>query len=143
MFRRIGSFMGIVVGLVGLLSGCNSKPVVGVILPTTGAAASYGESIESGVRLALSDARERGQLPEGFEVLWADTGSDPARAVAELQKMVAERDVKLVIGGATSAEAIAMLPVLDDLKRRVSVAVGLRAGSRPAVEVLFPDLSVG
>lgn len=116
MFRRIGSIVGIVVGFVGLLSGCNSKPVVGVILPTTGAAASYGESIESGVRLALSDARERNQLPEGFEIHWADSGSDPARAAAELQKMVTERDVKLVIGGATSAEAIAMLPVLDDLR---------------------------
>ena len=116
MFRRIGSVVGIAVGLAGLLSGCYNKPVVGVIMPTSGEAASYGESIESGVRLALSDARERNQLPEGFEVLWADTGSDPAQAAIELQKMVTERDVKLVIVGATSAEAIAMLPVLDDLE---------------------------
>ena len=116
MFRRIGSVVGIAVGLAGLLSGCYNKPVVGVIMPTSGEAASYGESIESGVRLALSDARERNQLPEGFEILWADTGSDPAQAAIQLQKMVTERDVKLVIGGATSAEAIAMLPVLDDLE---------------------------
>lgn len=116
MFRRVGSAIGIVFVLTGFLSGCGGKPIVGVILPTTGAAASYGESIESGVRLALSDARGRGEVPTGFEVLWADTGSDPARAVAELRKMVEERGVKLVIGGATSAEAMALIPELDELE---------------------------
>ena len=116
MLRRVGSAIGVVFGLTGLLSGCSGKPIVGVILPTTGAAASYGESIESGVRLALSDARERNELPTGFEVVWADTGSDPSRAVAEFQKMVEERGVKMVIGGATSAEAVALIPELDDLE---------------------------
>jgi branched-chain amino acid transport system substrate-binding protein len=116
MLRRVGFAISIVLVLTGFLSGCGGKPIVGVILPATGAAASYGESIESGIRLALSDARERGGLPTGFEVLWADTGSDPARAVAEFRKMVEERDVKLVIGGATSAEAMALIPVLDDIE---------------------------
>jgi branched-chain amino acid transport system substrate-binding protein len=116
MFRRVGVSLGIVVGLAGLLSGCSSKPVVGIILPTTGTAAGYGESIDSGIRLALTDARGRKEIPEGFEVLWADSGSDPARAVAELRRMVAERDVKMVIGGATSAEAAALIPVLDELE---------------------------
>ena len=72
------------------------------------------KSIESGIRLALSDARDQGQLPPEFEVVWADTGSDPAAAVSELQAMVAERDVKMVIGGATSGEAIAMIPELEE-----------------------------
>jgi len=88
---------------------------VSPFLPSTGAAASYGESIESGIRLALADARSQQQLPEGFEVVWADTGSDPERAVADLRMMASEHDVKMVIGGATSAEAIAMLPELDEL----------------------------
>ena len=116
MFRRIGVSLGIIVGLAGLLSGCGSKPVVGVILPTSGAAASYGESIESGIRLALTDSRGRNEVPEGFEVLWADSGSEPARAVAELRRMVTDRDVKMVIGGATSAEAAALIPALDELQ---------------------------
>lgn len=116
MFRRIGVSLGMIAGLAGLLSGCSSKPVVGIILPTTGAASSYGQSIESGIRLALADARGRGEVPEGFEVLWADSASQPGRAVAELRKMVTERDVKMVVGGATSAEAAAMIPVLDELQ---------------------------
>lgn len=115
MFRRVGSAIGVVLVLTGFLTGCSGKPIVGVILPTTGAEASYGESIESGIRLALADAREREGLPTGFEVEWADTGSDPLRAVAEFRKMVEERGVKLVIGGATSAEAMALIPELDEL----------------------------
>ena len=116
MLRRVGSAIGVVLCLTGLLSGCSGKPIVGVVLPTTGAAASYGESIESGIRLAISDARERGTLPDGFEVVWADTGSDPARAVSEFLKMVEERDVKMLIGGATSAEAVALIPEIQDLE---------------------------
>jgi len=114
MLRRVGSAIGVVLGLTGLLSGCSGKPIVGVILPSTGAAASYGESIESGVRLAISDARERNELPVGFDVVWADTGSDPSRAVAEFQRMVEERGVKMVVGGVTSAEAVALIPEIDD-----------------------------
>ncbi len=114
MLRSVGSAIGMIL-VAGSLGGCNSKPIVGVILPSTGAAASYGESIESGIRLALADARAQQQLPEGFEVVWADTGSDPERAVADLRMMASEHDVKMVIGGATSAEAIAMLPELDEL----------------------------
>jgi branched-chain amino acid transport system substrate-binding protein len=116
MFRRLGLFIGAVAMLSAVSLGCGNKPVVGVLLPTTGEAGTYGESIESGVRLALSDARERGELPDGFEVLWVDTQSDPARAVSELRRLVAERNVKMIIGGATSAEARALVEVLDELE---------------------------
>jgi branched-chain amino acid transport system substrate-binding protein len=115
MLRRFGLAVGSVFVVAVFLSGCGGKPIVGVILPTTGAAASYGESIESGMRLALGDARERGNLPTGFEVLWADSESDPSQAVTELKNMVENRDVKLVISGATSAEAMALIPELDEL----------------------------
>ena len=35
------------------LSACSSKPVVGVLLPTTGEASNYGESMKRGIDLAL------------------------------------------------------------------------------------------
>lgn len=116
MLRRFGFMLGFAVGVAGIGSGCSSKPVVGVILPITGPAASYGASIESGMRLALTEARTRGELPTGFEVLWADSASDPDRAVAELRRMVAENGIKLLIGAATSSEAEALIPVLDELE---------------------------
>jgi len=115
MFRRLGLTFGATALLLVVSVGCGSKPVVGVFLPSTGDAGTYGESIESGVRLAISDARDREGLPEGFEVLWVDTQSDPERAVSELRRLVSERDLKMIIGGATSTEAQAMVEVLDEL----------------------------
>lgn len=115
MARRCGSAVWVMVSLALLAAGCGAKPAVGVLLPTTGAAGTYGESIESGIRLAITECREKGLLPKGLEVVWADSGSDPARAVAELEKLVHDRDVRLVIGGATSAEAKAILPELERL----------------------------
>jgi branched-chain amino acid transport system substrate-binding protein len=116
MFRRVGLTIGTVAALGLLLIGCGSKPVVGVLLPTSGEAGTYGESIESGIRLALSDAREREELPRGFEVVWVDTQSDPERAVSELERLARDRGVRMVIAGATSAEALAIVEVLDELE---------------------------
>ena len=116
MFRRVGLTIGAVAVLSVVLVGCGSKPVVGVLLPTTGDAGTYGESIESGIRLAISDARNREGLPEGFDVVWVDTESNPERAVSELRRLASERDIKMVIGGATSTEAQAMVEVLDELE---------------------------
>ena len=99
-----------------ILSACENKPIVGVILPSSGSAGQYGESIESGVRLAISEAREKGQLPPKFEVLWADSGSDPARAVKEFRSLVETKGAKIILGGATSAEARALIPVMDELQ---------------------------
>ncbi len=114
---RFGRTLRLAAGLLLLLvlSACGGPPVVGILLPTTGQASTYGESIESGIRVALSEARERNDLPEGFEVVWADTRSDPQVAVEELRRLVKERGVKMVVGGATSDEARAIIPVLDEL----------------------------
>lgn len=134
MIRTSRSTFAAAVLLVTLLTGCGSAPVLGVLLPSSGTASTYGESIESGMRLALSEARSQQQLPEGFEVFWADTQSDPERAVSELRTMVAEHDVKMVLGGATSAEARALIPVLEDLDvvclSPSASAPGLAASSR-------------
>lgn len=101
----------------GLLIGaCSSKPIVGVILPSTGEASQYGESIESGARLAITEAREKGQLPPKFEVLWADSGSDPDTAVKIFRDQVENNGAKVILGGATSAEARALIPVINELQ---------------------------
>jgi branched-chain amino acid transport system substrate-binding protein len=104
-----------IVGLAIVAAGCGKSPVVGVVLPRTGDASSYGASIESGMQLAINDARERGTLPAEFEVHWADSESSPAKAASEFRRLVEEYGVKMVVGAATSAEAEAIIPVADDL----------------------------
>ncbi len=96
---------------VALLSACSSPPVVGVLLPITGSASSYGESMKNGIDLALEEAQ--GTLPKGFQIVWGDTASDPATGAEELRRMAA-MGARIVVAGTTSDTAHALLPVLDE-----------------------------
>ena len=98
---------------LALASACNPALRVGVVLPETGDAAVYGASIKSGVRLAF-DRVQAG--PPALEVSYRDSGSDPARAAAAADALY-DAGALLVIGGATSAEAAAMIPVADRQRR--------------------------
>jgi len=93
------------------LSACSSKPVVGVLLPITGEASTYGESMKNGIDLALE--MEQDNLPSGFQVLWGDTASDPETGAAEARRLAGE-GARLFVAGTTSDTARALLPVLDD-----------------------------
>jgi branched-chain amino acid transport system substrate-binding protein len=93
------------------LSACSSKPVVGVLLPMTGEASTYGESMKNGIDLALE--MEQDNLPSGFQVLWGDTASDPETGAAEARRLAGE-GARLFVAGTTSDTARALLPVLDD-----------------------------
>lgn len=112
--RRLVEFVGCFVAGCALI-GCGSKPIVGVVLPNSGDASGYGASIESGMRLAINDARETGQLPMNFEVVWADSQSDPQIGIQEVRRLAEERGAKLILGAATSSEAGALVEVLDDI----------------------------
>ena len=101
-----------VVTSVAVLSACGSKPVVGILLPMTGEASSYGESMKNGIDIALDQAKDN--LPKGFRAVWGDTGSDPPTGAAELRRMAGE-GIKMVVAGTTSDTAHALLPLLDEL----------------------------
>jgi branched-chain amino acid transport system substrate-binding protein len=85
--------------------------VVGVLLPTTGSASTYGESMKHGIDLALEESQEG--LPSGFKVVWGDSASDPETGAAELRRMAGE-GAGIFVAGTTSATAEALLPVLDE-----------------------------
>jgi branched-chain amino acid transport system substrate-binding protein len=98
---------------IAFLTGCGSKPVVGVLLPTTGAAGSYGESMKKAIDLALAEAERDRTLPADFQVVWGDSATDPDTARTELRKLVGA-GAKLVILGTTSGTAKALLPTLEE-----------------------------
>lgn len=105
----------VVAALAGVvLTGCGSKPVVGVLLPTSGSAASYGNSMKEGIELAIEQGRADGTMPSSVEFVWADTATDPARAVKELEHL-SSQGANIVIMGTTSDTAKQLLPELDRL----------------------------
>jgi branched-chain amino acid transport system substrate-binding protein len=99
-----------------LLTACSKPLTVGVVLPETGNAAVYGASIKSGLRIAFDDALAARTVPEGLQVEYRDSASDPAQAASALGALY-DDGALVVIGGVTSAEANAMIPVAEKWER--------------------------
>ncbi len=97
-------------------SACAPEPIVGVLTPKSGHAEAYGHAVNNGIRLALNEARDSHRLPENFRLIETDTGSRPDRAASELRRFASELDVELVVGGVTTEEALALLPVVEKEK---------------------------
>ncbi len=95
-----------------VLVGCSGSPVIGVLLPTTGEASSYGESMKDAIELALEQAEADGTMPADLIVEWGDTASDPETGISEVRRL-AGQGAKLIVAGTTSGTARAFLPVLD------------------------------
>jgi branched-chain amino acid transport system substrate-binding protein len=87
--------------------------VVGVLLPTSGDASSYGESMKKAIDMALDEAEADGTMPANLTVVWGDSGSDPEKGRAEIKRL-AGQGAKLIITGTTSGTARAFLPELED-----------------------------
>jgi branched-chain amino acid transport system substrate-binding protein len=100
------------VAAFGQLS-CGSAPVIGVLLPTSGVAASYGESMKEAIELAIDEAKADGSYPSGLTIVWADSASDPATAAREFKVLADDNGAKMVIAGVTSGEARELLPLLE------------------------------
>ena len=97
------------------LTACGpTGPVeVAAILPLSGEFQAYGESSRKGLELALE---ELNQEQERFHIQWADSESDPATAATQFQALL-EQKALVAIGGLTSREAEAMIPVAETHKR--------------------------
>jgi len=99
-----------------LAAACGKRVVVGVVLPETGSAAVYGTSLRSGIELAFEAAPPGTLRRARVTVEYRDSGSDPARAVAAAEALF-DRGAVVVIGGATTAEARAMIATADRRER--------------------------
>jgi branched-chain amino acid transport system substrate-binding protein len=110
---RIASTAVLLVAATFSFTACGSSPVVGVLLPTTGAASSYADSMKKAIDLAVEHAEVEGSLPAGFAMVWGDSATNPETAANEFRRLVSE-GAKMVVAGTTSGEAKALLPVLED-----------------------------
>jgi branched-chain amino acid transport system substrate-binding protein len=102
--------------VLAVTAGCGQRLVVGVVLPETGAASVYGTSLRSGIELAFEATPPGTAGSHRVTVEYRDSGSDPARAVAAAEALY-DRGALVVIGGATTAEARAMIATADRHER--------------------------
>jgi branched-chain amino acid transport system substrate-binding protein len=103
---------------MAVLLGCPSGDVVkvGAVLPLTGEWSIYGQPIKNGVELAYKELTERDDFPHQIELSIVDSASDAATGKELLADLYGGGAVA-VIGGATSTEALQMVPVADQYDR--------------------------
>ena len=108
----------LVLSMLLVLGGCAGGKTIefGAVLPLTGSAAIYGESVRKGVELAFEQLQARTDLGYTFELTILDSESDPAKA-AELLEILYDEGKLAVIGGVTTAEALEMVPIADRADR--------------------------
>ncbi len=107
----------VTVAALAALAGCGPSKNVefAALLPLTGEAAVYGKSIQRGIEVGMEQLAAG--APGGYQMSLRvdDTASDPAKA-AELLRAAYATSIA-AIGGVTSDEALAMIPVVNDFER--------------------------
>jgi branched-chain amino acid transport system substrate-binding protein len=120
----------VVLGLLGLLAGLVScgepEPlVIGALVPETGSASTYAESMRHGIELAVEqvNAGGPGQAPaaEGgvlggrpVVVEFRDTGTSPETGAAALIDLVETHKLWGVVGPISSSVALRIAPIAAD-----------------------------
>src|SRR5436853_2788026 len=94
-----------------LLAASSAKLRIGLLLPYSGTYAALGHNITDAMKLAAS---EHGGKLGGREVEWVsvDDESDPAKAPANVNKLIAGEKVDILTGPVHSGVAMAMMQIV-------------------------------
>ena len=111
---RLVPIVALALGALLTMACEGGKLIVGVILPETGVNRGYGASLKAGIKLALDDAVAK-QSPPGIEAQYRDSLSHPEYAQKETGDLF-KAGALIVIGGATTPEALAMIPEAEKAK---------------------------
>ena len=96
----------------------NQPPVkVGMLLGFTGPAAQGAANYLAATKLAVKEINDAGGLlGRRIELVQADHGLDPARAVSEARRLVQLEKVTVVLGPEASGLAVAVAPIFNEAK---------------------------
>jgi branched-chain amino acid transport system substrate-binding protein len=87
---------------------------IGVLVPTTGGQATYGQDMANAVQLAMDEVNKAGG-PNTYTAVVGDDGCDPQQAVNAATKL-ASSGITAVIGGYCSGATIPTLKIFGDAK---------------------------
>lgn len=107
LLRRLGA-IALGVGMFGAASA--AEPVrIGLALPLSGAAATYGHEARLGADLAAEKINAAGGILGGrkIELVYEDDKGTPQGGVAAVQKLIAVGRVKAITGGTNSSVVLA------------------------------------
>ena len=107
---------------ISLLSGASEllakdKFTLNAPLPITGKSKKFGEMVKNATEIALSEINAKGGFKKGilkgqeFEINFIDTGSDKAKAVEIVERLIAEDKQPVIFGTYGSGNGFAMAEV--------------------------------
>ncbi|CAM5369760.1 putative Leu-binding protein like protein [Streptomyces afghaniensis 772] [Streptomyces afghaniensis] len=110
--------------VAGMLAGCSAggknaskedEFKVGVNLELSGAVASYGQSLESGIDLAIKEINADGGI-DGKKIVpvKVDNKSDLTEATNGALKLIDQDKASAIIGAATSGDTVAQVQIAND-----------------------------
>lgn len=107
--------------LIGVLAGCNSEGgsgdggdtiKIGINLELSGGTASYGQSEDKAIDLAVEEINEDGGIDgKKIELVKVDNKSDAGEATNGAIKLITKDKVVAIIGAATSGNTVAQVEV--------------------------------
>ncbi|MEN3363172.1 MAG: urea transport system substrate-binding protein [Burkholderiales bacterium] len=131
--RFVLATAGLATGIIGVPSIVRAaEPIkVGVLQPLSGGLEALGEQGLQGARLALEEANDAGGVLGGrkFEIIRADTKTDPKTAVERVNELIRRDKVNVIIGPCTSAERDAIRPTIDRYKTPLLYATDYEGGT--------------
>ncbi|GGN02744.1 amino acid ABC transporter substrate-binding protein [Thermus composti] len=95
----------LLIGLLGM-AWAQTQVKVGVLLPLSGPSSVSGKAALNGIQLAADEVNAQGKVR--LELVVADDGTDPAKAVPALTKLLTVDRVNVVIGGLASGVTFAL-----------------------------------
>lgn len=109
---------------------------LGAALSLTGAAASYGESQQNGLNLALKDLNAKDGVK--YDLTIEDDGTDPKQAIGVFEKFVAD-GTSAVIGPTLSNTAFQAQPIAQEAGMPVLAISNTAAGITEQGDFIFRD----
>jgi branched-chain amino acid transport system substrate-binding protein len=101
---------------------------IGLLVPLTGGAASYGQNSQRGVELALKEfAASHPNIK--IKLYTEDSRGEASHGLRAAQKLVQVNNVKAIIGCVTSGVTLAVAPLMNEQK----IAIISTGGSAPSI----------
>jgi branched-chain amino acid transport system substrate-binding protein len=133
--KLAGIFMSLMVA-AGVMAGCNSSSStggggkdsetikIGANLELSGGVASYGQSIEEGLDLALEEINKEGIDGKKLELVKVDNKSEASEATNGAIKLISQDKVSAIIGAATSGNTLAQVELAQKNKTPLITPTG-------------------
>jgi branched-chain amino acid transport system substrate-binding protein/urea transport system substrate-binding protein len=124
-----GAFLATSLATPGILRA--AEPIkVGILQPFSGGLEALGEQGAQGTVLALEEANAAGGVLDGrlFEIIRADTKTDPKTAVEKASELSQRDQVNAIFGPVTSANRDAIQPTIERFKMPLMYATDYEGG---------------